>query len=384
MAPIAPLTTYRYRTHSCLLRVTGQLSALSQLASQPIINRLRFHLQIWQAEDQVEIPGSTPILDLRGEQAQLLELSDRVQDYVQRHLQGQEAAPGPGGGWVTLTRLGLTRHCLRVNPPEPRVVMLSTLQLADLADVLEQMDNQVQLGTVAIERGRPGRRLALPTLWVGSAASILVAAVLGNQWLVHDSPRVVRSPQITPPEVADIPQTQPELGLSAPPASAPPHPGPPALANRPNPVKRQPQQTDQAQRPKITTPPPASSHPQKDPELNEQGSTLPSPFRTRVTPAPAALDGELEILRQTLEARWKVPAQLGESLRYQISLATDGTVITVQPLTPVARDYQAQLGLPPVNQIIPGISLSQRTTLEVDYLPDGRVQIIPPSQSESP
>ncbi|MFZ4640349.1 MAG: DUF4335 domain-containing protein [Nodosilinea sp.] len=384
MAPIAPLTTYRYRTHSCLLRVTGQLSALSQLASQPIINRLRFHLQLWQAEDQVEMPGSTPILDLRGEQAQLLELSDQVQDYVQRHLQGQESAPSPGDGWVTLTSLGLTRHCLRVNPPEPRVVMLSTLQLADLADVLEQMDNQVQLETAIIARGRPGRRLALPSLWIGSAASILVAVVLGNQWLVHDSPRVVRSPQTTPPEVADTTPTQPEPRLAAPATSAPPHPIPSALGNRSNPIKPKPQPTDQAQRPKTTTAPPAASRPRRDRELKDQGPTLPSPFRTRATQAPAALDGALEILRQTLQARWKVPAQLGESLRYQISLAPDGTVITVQPLTPMARDYQAQSGLPPVNQIIPGISLSQRMTLEVDYLPDGKVRVVPPSQLESP
>lgn len=144
-----------------------------------------------------------PLLDLRGEQTQLLELSNQVQNYVQGHLQGQTASPVSAAAWITLTGLGLTRHALRIHRPEPRVVILSTLQLADLADVLEQMDSQIQ---VKLGEKSPSVRLpAWPSLWIGSVAAVLVAAVLGNQWLLWNPPVVVRSPQPMAPEAATPP-----------------------------------------------------------------------------------------------------------------------------------------------------------------------------------
>lgn len=79
-----------------------------------------------------------------------------------------------------------------------------------------------------------------------------------------------------------------------------------------------------------------------------------------------------------------MPAQLAESLSYQVTLTADGTVITVQPLTSLARDYQAQTGLPLVNQMISGLSLRQRTTVEVVYLLDGSVRVVPQPQPQAP
>ncbi|MFM7472059.1 MAG: DUF4335 domain-containing protein [Nodosilinea sp.] len=394
MAAIAPLATYRYQAPSCLLRVTGQLSALSQLTSPPVITGLRFDLQIWSDEDRESMVDHFPLLDLRGEQTQLLELSNQVQNYVQGHLQGQTASPVSAAAWITLTGLGLTRHALRIHRPEPRVVILSTLQLADLADVLEQMDSQIQ---VKLGEKSPSVRLpAWPGLWIGSVAAVLVAAVLGNQWLLWNPPVVVRSPQPMAPEAATPPRLSHQPEPSRPVASAPRPPLP--RSSPPSPVNRQLPQTVRGaagksavsktpDSPPILTPPtPVSpaTRPQENRESHNQGS--PPPLSARITASQTGppVRAGLELLRQALQAGWTVPAQLAESLPYQVTLTADGTVITVQPLTSLARDYQAQTGLPLVNQMISGLSLRQRTTVEVVYLLDGSVRVVPQPQPQAP
>ena len=202
MTPIASITTREYFSGSCTLRVTGQLSPLSQVADKPVMVRSRFNLQLLP-KNELDNPITSsagaappPRLELSGKAEQFSALTTIVNRYVQGQLTLANATRSsasvletPGG--IALQPVGLTRHRLILTPDlhhsQASNVELSALELADLADVLEQADSDIYLPT---EADLPRRRSSRPKLpiWIGSAAAVGIAAILGSQWLPLQTP----------------------------------------------------------------------------------------------------------------------------------------------------------------------------------------------------
>ncbi|HIK45167.1 MAG TPA: DUF4335 domain-containing protein [Leptolyngbyaceae cyanobacterium M65_K2018_010] len=263
MATLAPLTSYQYEAGSCTLRLRGHLSPLSHLADRPVLKQARFQLQLWAAEDLARATSApqSPLLELAGRDSLLTELGLVVQGYVQTYLQGETLTPSQTvqRGGISLAPVGLTRHRLTLTVPgdhsPTQVVELSTLQLADLAAVLEQTDRALE--RLPEERLPTARSAARPrlTLWLGSVAAVLVAAVLGSQWLTPGPGPMLRSPTSTP---ATAPEAEPK-------AQGPPPQ--PSMASEPSPPGRPLSEDD-------------SARSQAQPEITAEG-----PLRPGTTPS---------------------------------------------------------------------------------------------------
>lgn len=197
MAAIASITSYEYAAGTCTLRLVGEHSPLSQVTGQPVLGRSRFHLQLHGAEAPEAAPNPTVIFEVSGREPQFSALVSLVQTYVQHHLSADDLATGGSVSrdGSSLQAVGLTRHrlALALPPDAPKAVELSTLQLADLAEALEQADSNLQ---IIPDNALPKRR-ALPKLplWLGSVAAVGIAALLGNQLLTNVPSAVVLSPR---------------------------------------------------------------------------------------------------------------------------------------------------------------------------------------------
>ncbi len=199
MAPTATLTSYEYAAGTCTLRLVGELSPLGQVTGKPVLRRSRFTIQV-RGDDQAPATTNQAVrFEASGREPQFSALAALVERYVQRHL--NVTALGRGEiitqGASSLQPVGLTRHRLTLSADEgtPTTVDLSTLQLADLADALEQADGSVQIvpDGVLSKVSRPARpRLSL---WLGSVAAVGIAALLGNQFLTTAPGPVVFSPR---------------------------------------------------------------------------------------------------------------------------------------------------------------------------------------------
>jgi hypothetical protein len=455
MPTLASLTSYEYEAGTCTLRLVGQLSALSQLSDKPVLTRSRFQLQLWESDSvTTEVAGGSirqPLLEVSGQEPQLSELAAVVRQYVQTYLQGQTLTLGEGigQGATYLAPVRLTRHRLEMaesgTPARTHRVELSTLQLADLADVLEQVDRAVERRPeeARIRAPRYTARPRLP-LWIGSVAAVAVAAVLGSQWLTT-TPVSVRSPTPTAETAPDAESftlegsqdqtaSMPEVDDSQPPPATSEATSPePELTDRtpvgspaaPSSTKKGNTATAPEQ-PNSATPPPGTvdsgTEPRMDesasPQVPQSGNTKPAspapssasePSNTVTESAPivgadqvaqpqavtsartsaATTDAAsasaaewLEQLRTALQEQWQPPAGLSDSLRYTLTLAADGTVSVLQPLTDLSRTYQAQPTLPQVGSVIPNLVRSQPVTVEVQFLPSGEV-IVSPSPVEA-
>lgn len=185
------VSSFQYSAPTCILRMTGDLSPLSQVSGQPVLKRLRFDLHI------LTLQGSS-LIHLQGMRTQLLALSHAVQTYTQQHLSQHPVSSAPmqgaingvpsaalaqllplSQGEIRLHPLSLTQHRLQLGSLAPRrgpaEIGLSTLQLADLTDVLDQMEQ-----TVSILPGDPLARprfLSRSLAWAGTAAAVLVVVV---------------------------------------------------------------------------------------------------------------------------------------------------------------------------------------------------------------
>ncbi|MGB5973729.1 MAG: DUF4335 domain-containing protein, partial [Nodosilinea sp.] len=161
MAAIATVSSYDYAAGSCTLRLVGELSPLSQVTGRPVLGRSRFDLKVYES-DATETPGVAPsqtaIFELSGREPQFSVLNDLVQTYVQRYLSAESLTAGAtvSNEGSSLQSLGLVRHQLTLAiPPEPPwIITISTLQLSDLADALEQADSNLQLMPNALLKAR--------------------------------------------------------------------------------------------------------------------------------------------------------------------------------------------------------------------------------------
>jgi hypothetical protein len=318
MATTATITSQEYTAGSCTLRITGQRSPLSQIADQPVLARSRFSLQLSPiaAFDRAdELASAEPLassppaerqapLTIEGRTPELTLLTTTVSTYVQRRLGYGEATataipPGRQDHAITITPAGLTRHRL-VLPVPPFTISntapleLTTLQLGDLAEVLQRADRQVRLlpdQALAARSLRP----KLP-VWIGSVAAVGIAAVLGSQMLTTAPPRVqtgtnrAEEELAQPPEMAD--SGEDSLAESAsPPALAKPEAEFGTTTAEPNAAPPAPGDSPvTAQAPAATTPPPL---PQPAPEPLSTSPTPQTASPPTPTLAPSASEGAL-------------------------------------------------------------------------------------------
>jgi hypothetical protein len=369
MVMTTPATTYRYQAGTCSLQLTGEPSALSRVSDRPLLRRSRFRLEIWPEQGEVD-----PLVVLRGESGQLLSLQAQVQGYLQRHRQGSIL-----GRWsVALPSPTLLSRLSR----QPRTLQLSTLQLADLSEVLEQMDRGVALLSAEI---LPQRRSPALALSLGTVAAGLVAAVVGSQGLLQPPPpltdSLVRSP-------APGPST---LTLPSPAIQTPSSPdSSPAVAPRAIP-ERAPRSVPT---PGPAAPPPTDSLPPARLELEALGpdsDTSPRLETATIAKIPVATPAAdplpptpwLDSLTQVLPTTWPVPEGLNQPLRYRLTLAPNGQVVTVDPLDDLAKQYQPSLNLPQVGEMPLPLTLGSSTPVEMVFWPNGTVQLRLPSEPPS-
>ncbi|HZG40597.1 MAG TPA: DUF4335 domain-containing protein [Nodosilinea sp.] len=441
MAAIASVTSYEYAAGTCTLRLVGELSPLSQVTGRPVLGRSRFYLQVHDSDAaQGADPGPAIIFEASGREPQFSVLSELVQTYVQRHLSAQALA---AAGTVSrrensLQLVGLTRHrlTLAVPPEPPKTVELSTLQLSDLADALDQADSNLQiLPDAALPKARRVRP-RLP-LWLGSVAAVGIAALLGNQFLTTAPSPVVLSPseppsgstvqspssdrQLTLEEAAPSAASEANAGEPAPAAGAalpapvttaptgPAMPPSPAAGGRAPKLSTQPPTTAPATAP--SPPETGASRPSSPPQAGARGESqgepstdtalqqaqpAPSSDATRSAPAsPEAFESApsiaatsapdstldwLTALTRALEQQWRPPANLAAPLRYNLTLAPNGTVTALTPLNYFSETYQNTPTLPQPDTTLPGVIRDDAITVEVQFLPSGEVVVVPPGE----
>ncbi|WP_017300660.1 DUF4335 domain-containing protein [Nodosilinea nodulosa] len=438
MAAIASVMSYEYAAGTCTLRLFGELSPLSQVADRPVLGRSRFHLQVQgdAAPEAAEAATSQPVIfEISGREPQFSALVSLVQTYVQHHLSAPALAARTAvvGNGSSLQPVGLTRHrlALTLPPDSPRAVELSTLQLSDLAEALEQADSNLQ---IVPDNALPKARRVRPKLplWLGSVAAVGIAALLGNQLLTTAPSSVVLSPSNSQTTRRESAQPAPQNSQPAPdePATAtspaPESTGPAPIAGEalPAPVTTAPTTPAAspgvpAEAPKLSRPPsaapPAATSPQANmsraatdaaPAAQDRGQVANSTADTAAAPpptapstttprtarpetfeagaglaAPSGSDSDLawvSSLTEALRQLWRPPADLAAPLRYRLTLAPEGTVTAVDPLSDFSATYQNTPTLPQPGTRLPGVANAEESAVEVQFLPSGEVVVVPP------
>ncbi|NEZ64111.1 DUF4335 domain-containing protein [Leptolyngbyaceae cyanobacterium CCMR0082] len=160
MSSVLPIDTQRYQSGNYTLEVMAHASSLSQWSDRPVVRQLRFSLWSEQPERQQLAVGN---------QLQLMTLSNAVETYVQTHLSQQ--------AWPQQT------HSIKLLDKD---LAFSTLQLFDLAEVLNACgQRQVILPVAVAQRRQPRRRRQW---WTGSAAASLLVAVGVTTAYLHYRP----------------------------------------------------------------------------------------------------------------------------------------------------------------------------------------------------
>ncbi|HEY9762415.1 MAG TPA: DUF4335 domain-containing protein [Trichocoleus sp.] len=268
MTPTSELTSLNYTSPTCTLGLMGELSSLSRVAEKPILKRLRFELQIRTGEGDL-------VVEVRGMRSQLLALTNTVQTYVQNYLDTPSDSPELPSPTTTegisLQPESLTRQTLVLGNLAPRSgpqqVALNTLQLADLADVLDQLEAAVailpaEMVPASVQSRRPpSRRFA----WAGSTAAAALLVVVGASTVL---PGILNQGRVSQPETASAPDLippEPEVsprsgGIISPPSLEIPT----AKTSEPSPA-RSPQPTPQ------TAPGAIANQPSQAPALPPSG-----------------------------------------------------------------------------------------------------------------
>ncbi|MBD0267978.1 MAG: DUF4335 domain-containing protein [Cyanobacteria bacterium Co-bin8] len=439
MTPISELTSLRYTAPTCTLEVMGELSPLSQVAEQPILKRLRFDLQIQDA-------SGNPVIAARGMRSHLLDLSTLVQTYVQNYLNGPaESALRPAAvEGISLQPYSPSRHSLDLGNlavhSGPRQVRLSTLQLADLADVLAQLEEAVDVLPTEVapaearsRRRSPSRRLA----WGGTAAAALLVVVGASAVLPGILQRNSVSqlettasapagsadsmapepgaesfsmPQTGLPEATEVPTAPGELNRAVPPAPSGAVGPPPVVLNGDAVPSQSPTAPSQSPAAPPTAKVPgeqqALPQPEAAPVPSEPGpeanralepappSVLSAPPQLPAQPPDASADSavgslssqaaeapppaarSLEALQFTLQEQWVPPANLADSLVYVLVIDEAGNLQSVIPQGRLARENRDRIPLPPLGSPVLAPQASPQQ-LRLTLFPAGSVTLAP-------
>ncbi len=327
---MAPNVLRRYTPPTCTLEILAQQSPLSRWAGQTVLKHLRFQLRF----DDPKLPQEK-WLSVTGDRTQLEELWEVTQDYVQAFLQesqirlgnalqplpviangvaenaeaalaGPDASQGTGPtlslvppAKISLEPAGVLTHRLHLGSlaAEPgQTINLSTLQLFDLADALDQYAvESVTLPNLSRQR----RSLMIPN-W-GQVAAMAVLAVGLTTSLLRITDASLRAKQQDQPTSSQGASSRDQrIANQLPPNTVPP-PSPLApVVGLPN----------------VALPP--------------LGSTLPAPLPPlQPSPNPAASPGQkpeqAQERQKTIANLQKVPVQQNAPINAPTTVTIDQT-----------------------------------------------------------
>lgn len=449
----------RYTPPTCTLEISAKQSPLSRWAGQSVLKHVRFQLSL----DDPKLPQEQWIT-LRGDRAQLDALSDTVQTYVQTLLgqsvgragttelpdaganlfQGRsalavvDAAPPAtsNAAGILLQPDGLLAHRLILGSlgteASGTIVRLSTLQLFDLANALEEYaaDGLVlpNLQSPNWLRTTPawGKIAAVSLLTIGLAAS--VAKLVDNTGSVQsNAPTSSQGASSSDQKIAtQIPSSeslptvpgQSPLGSNQP-LPPPPPPGSTTVPTQPGmptitlpkaaPVAPPANQQSTARssgpatlpdRPTIIIPEagpsgsgrstvpnpsiaanPRPQNPSADPGAASFESGSPSETsRAAKAPEPPSIEADIPQVaeaKQFFQERWSPPQTLKQTLEYQLTINANGSISAIVPLGQAAGDYIDRTGIPPFGEaFVSPLKRGNSARIRLVLRPDGTVETL--------
>lgn len=438
-------------------------SPLSRWAGQPVLKHLRFQLTL----DDPKV-AKDQWVTLQGDRVQLTTLCEVVQTYVQYFLEqshtrlnslnsafepfriGESALliatlahdrvsppssnviPGNSTG-IALQPHGLLTHELTLgslaNEESGPAVQLSTLQLFDLANALDDYTNDV---LTLPNLQRPGWLKSSPP-WAQVAAVALVVVGLsasvaklmdGSNLASSDAPTTSQGASSSdqkianqlPPSAAGSPQvsaTASPIMPPPPPAGASPSgaaPDAPSSSSGtvvsklptvtlPNAAPVTPSRQSSAEQPNRPTQAPApptiisqipadAGQMQLPPAAanrslagSEQRESAGNPQSAKQSAAPEPTGTAFDTIPQVAEARryfqqrWTPPQGLTQTLEYRITIAADGTVQGISPLGQASGDYVDRTGIPLVGEsLVSPLKQGRSADIRLVLGSDGSVQ----------
>ncbi len=229
-----------YASPTCSLEVWAKRSPMSAWTSQTVVQNLRFRLRLAQGKV------------IKGNQSQINRIIEAVIAYSDR--------------WLAQETVDKLDHAIAI--PQGANLQLSTLQLFDLYETLEQCSRElVILPDVVLEV----RRITPNWLKIMAAAIAIIGVSIGAVRLVS--------------------RDQPSLQIASTPNPLPPEIAPPAISDRQNPTNNLDQNLPQAapspSRQELEQSSSQSSPPSKSPSLENYTSRSSEPQLSR-KPAPSS------------------------------------------------------------------------------------------------
>lgn len=426
MTATATLLTQRYDSPTARLEITGRELALSQWSDRPVVQVHRFHL--WLHPGNEDDAASAAGVEIQGDRAQFLSLQAALQAYVADTLQTFPPSfnsPPPATGTEatlevpTFTPQGLTGHQVQLGSLRTQTgantVTLGALQLADLAQVFAQLDQQIRVLPVALRSGTAGAMRW--QRWSSVAAGFVAVVGLAALWPylnpgsapLTSRDQAVESESVAPsdtfesvtepePETAATPETDALATAEAdsvPPADAesvlpeaPTAPSPPTTAS-----------PKTAASPTIREQPPPSppSEPTLQEETTEQdgiiaadptadavpeasaatGLSAPAPLVQQRSGAPASAEvfSPVDALAAELADQWQPLEDLQTVLRYRLTLNANGTVADVVAIDGATEDIPIPAVVPDVGESV--LPAGAASALRLTLYPDGSVTVVP-------
>lgn len=440
----------RYTPPTCTLEITAKNSPLSQWAGQPVLKHLRFQLSL---DDPKLLKEQW--LTLHGDRAQLEALQEAVSTYVQHFLErshdlepfrhhSQETVASSAeaiavlpitapnrtstatskSNAISLQPDGLLTHTLALGSlatPDTTVVSLSTLQLFDLANALDDYASEM-VALPELQRSRPlvpsslqWRQLAATGLIVIGLSAAVAKIIdssrqpvssIANQGASSTDQIAMQPPPIAsgqtlppPPPVGSTVPVSPGLPTFplASPSPSSLSPGTPvgAASLKPN-VNTRRSQSQEAGQIAIVPSGSSTARSQSAPlmpkplVLNREFAKAPPRQSTSASTARSSNDSsaqsnqtstafdtipQIAEARQYFQQRWKPPQGLTQTLEYTLLVSADGSIQRPMPLGQAAGDYLDRTGMPLVGEpFVSAISGGRNAKIRLVLSPDGSVK----------
>lgn len=422
----------RYAPPTCTLEISAVGSSLSRWTDRTVLKHVRFQLSF---DDPRLI--SDEHLVVRGDRTDLDELHEVVQRYVQQLLDpavsrfdhllqrsGEDdngdrhplnfvplAAPTvlerPSPLGVYLHPVDLVNHdlCLGqlATSESGEVVRLSTLQLFDLANALDEYAaDSIALPTLRRDRLTPIRMAQIAAMLVAAAGistSIFqfVIEMSSPNVQTASNPAEVQVEGVPPQEFPEVPTVTPPTLVPVPPSPVPtpaapggtapaaPNPTPPRPATGFPPItplsppaSAPPGSSGQTTLIPPTQPDIISSLPAGEPGALRSSNGDPEGFAAPPsTPSTTVFDSIPQVAeaRSYFEQRWTPPDALTTVLEYRIAVNPDGSVQQVTPLGQTSGIYLDRTGIPSVGEaFVSPIESGQTARMRLVLTPEGGVQ----------
>lgn len=445
----------RYTPPTCTLEILGKRSPLSRWMAQPALKDLRFRLSL----DDPKL-SKEEWVELRGDRVQLEDLAEAVSTYVQQLLEQPQTslarigkvsnsdtiavlpqtmeqraivkAGQPNVSEIFLRSNGLLNHDLMLgslaNEATDSVVRLSTLQLFDLANALDDYSTEI-VALPNLQEPRPNWVKSSPA-WAQIAAVCLVVVGLSTSVAKLLDHSLTSSPTATSQGASSSDQ---QIANQIPPAAVD-NAAPPAASNQklPPPPPLGSTTPGTPGMPKVIVPSTIPSNPgvsntlpQKPGASSSRGTGSPDTIAlnpgvqrqapsTFAAPAPAALKPELgdnavakrsansaessqelsagsapqaadssafDTMPQVAEARryfqqrWNPPQGLTQTLEYTLVVSPNGSIQQIVPLGQASGDYVDRTNIPLVGEpFVAPIQGGRTARIRLVLSPDGKVQ----------